>query len=558
MNRWTLAFSILLLVQCNQTGWTQRTYGPTDSGGPLMEEQAAYDVTFYELSLEVFPHEKAIEGDLMVSARVVHPMASLVLDLDTVFTVKRVVVAGDEDERALEHTNRNGKLWIELPGRLEAGEEVSLTLSYAGKPREARNPPWGGGFTWSVTPDGHPWIATSVQGEGADLWWPCKDHPSDEPDSMAIHITVPRPLVAASNGELQEVTERPDGKRTYSWFVSTPINNYGVALNAAPYDVIEEAYRSIAGEEVPVRFWVLPERKKEAEELLPQILDHLRFFEKYLGPYPFRTQKYGVAHTPFLGMEHQTIIAYGSTFSDGNDGYDWLHHHELAHEWWGNMVTVSDWRDFWIHEGFGTYMQPLYLEEQYGQEAYMTELLSYRDDLLNLRPLVPQTSMTTDEVYFVDAERTRADNDIYYKGAWVLHTLRNVLGDEDFFLALRRMAYPSPEFEQYTDGRQCRFATTEDFQRIVEEIAGQEMDWFFESYFRHPELPVLRSNREGDTLQLEWVVAGGRSFPMPVEIEIDGSIQRVEMRDGRTALTLPENADEITIDPHHRVLMEVQ
>jgi aminopeptidase N len=558
MNRWFLVFLVLLLARCNQNGWTQRAFGPTDSGGPLMEEQAAYDVTFYELGVEVFPEEKAIAGELTVKANVIRPMESLVLDLDTVFTVKRVTIAGDEAGGELEHENRNGKLWIELPGRLEAGEVVEVTISYAGKPREARNPPWGGGFTWSLTSDGHPWIATSVQGEGADLWWPCKDHPSDEPDSMAIHITVPRPLVAASNGVLREVTEESGGKRTYSWFVPTPINNYGVALNVAPYEVVEGVFKSIAGEEVPVSFWVLPERKKEAEAMLPQFIDHLRFFEKYLGPYPFRTQKYGVAHTPFLGMEHQTIIAYGSTFSNGNDGYDWLHHHELAHEWWGNMVTAPDWRDFWIHEGFGTYMQPLYLEEQFGEEAYIAQLLSYRDDLLNLRPVAPQESLTADEVYFIDAEKQRADNDIYYKGAWILHTLRYVLGDDNFFLALRRMAYPSPELERYTDGRQCRFATTEDFQQIVEEVSGRDMDWFFETYLRQPEPPVLKTSREGQTLYLEWDVPDGRAFPMPVEIEIDGNLQRVEAGEGRVAVDLPGKAAKVAIDPRHRILMEVR
>lgn len=560
MNRLTILLTCLLLIQCNQEGWSQRVQpaGPTDSGGPLMEEQAAYDVTYYDLAVNVKPETKELEGILEVHARVLEPIEDFVLDLDTVFTIATVELSGVGSEaESLSFENRDGKLWIKLPGTKEPGEEIIARVKYQGKPRVARRPPWSGGFVWSRTSDGDPWIATAVQGEGADLWWPCKDHPSDEPDSMALHITVPENLVAASNGRLRSVSGG-NGQKTYHWFVSTPINNYGVALNIAPYEKVEDVYHSISGQDIPVTFWVLPSRYEEAKRLLPEFIDHLAFFEKHLGPYPFREEKYGVAHVPFLGMEHQTIIAYGSNFGNDARGYDWLHHHELSHEWWGNMVTAADWRDFWIHEGFGTYMQALYSQELYGYEGYLRELESYRNALLNLKPVAPRESYTTDEMYFVDANQGIPDNDIYYKGSWVLHTLRYLIGDEAFFKALRRMAYPDPELEKISDGRQCRFATTDDFLLLVEEITGEELDWFFEVYLRQPEIPRLKVERRETELRLSWEVPGDLTFPMPVEVQIGDEIRRIEMPDGRAVIEIAATDPEPVIDPNHRVLKDIK
>ena len=215
-------------------------------------------------------------------------------------------------------------------------------MEYGGQPRIAPNPPWDGGFTWSEH-NGTPWIATTCQGEGADIWWPCKDHPSDKPESMDLSFTLPEGIVVATNGDHVETTTE-NGKTTSRWHVSTPIANYTVALNAGPYTVLERTMKSVAGDEFPVRFWVLDDHAKQGEVLMDEILEHLEFFESTCGPYPFRGDKYGVVETPHLGMEHQSIIAYGNRFSgDPNFDYDWLHHHELAHEWWGNLVTAKDW-----------------------------------------------------------------------------------------------------------------------------------------------------------------------------------------------------------------------
>jgi aminopeptidase N len=541
-----------LLLLCPMASQAQDV-GVTDSGGPLLYEQAAYDVTFYDLAIRIEPEQQAISGAATVHARIVQPISWFVLDLDTVFTVESVHVfsGGQAGEAHIER--RGGKLWTRLARTYQPGEQVQVRVQYRGRPRVAQDPPWGGGFTWAETEDGRSWIATSLQGEGADLWWPCKDHPSDEADSVAAHFEVPGELLVASNGTLRGVTDNPGGTKTYHWFVSTPINNYAVALNAAPYRVIEDVYRSTGGELVPVSFWVLPERYEDAQRLYPQILEHLAFYEKYLGPYPFRADKYGVAHTPFLGMEHQTIIAYGSNFSNQDDGYDWLHHHELAHEWWGNLVTAYDWRDFWLHEGLGTYMQALYTQELFGDAAYREDIAEYRSYLLNLKPVAPREVTTTDEIYFVAGENGGANNDIYYKGAAILHTLRYVIGDEDFFTLLRRFAYPTPELERVTDGSHTRFVTTDDFLHLAEEISGMELDWFFEVYLRQPELPTLVHERSGNDLVLRWEVPGNLPFPMPVDVQIGNEVLRVEIPNGQAVLSGAGTANAV-VDPMGWVL----
>lgn len=519
-----------------------------NSGGPLMAEQAAYDVTFYDLSLAVNPADSSITGQVRTVATVFSPITHFVLDLDTLLTVYAVARTETRDQPlAFEH--KDGKIWIDLAGTAQPGDILDLIVSYGGKPRIAPNPPWDGGFTWARTESGAPWIATSCQGEGADVWWPLKEHVSDKPDSVGIHITVPNPLVVATNGRMQSVEKHSDGTSTYNWFVSTPINTYNVALNIAPYELIEGELESVAGDTFPIQFFVLPEDLEKGKQFFPEILDHLRFFEEYLGPYPFRADKYGVAQTPHLGMEHQTIIAYGAKFSNtsmtrGNDlGFDALHHHELSHEWWGNLVTNVGWNDMWLHEGFGSYMQPLYVEYLAGHDAYL-KAFARGHKFQNRIPVAPREIMSSAEIY---------GGDIYGKGSWILHTLRYLIGDEAFFKTLRRMAYPTPEMERITSGEQTRFVVTDDYLRIVNSISGLDVSWFFEVYLRQPDLPRIEVVRDGPEIELTWNVPHDLPFPMPVDVEIDGARQRVEMENGSARLDVGENAT-VVVDPDNLVL----
>ena len=525
------------------------------SGGPLLPEQAAYDVTFYDLALHVNPADSTIAGALAVYARVVIPMGRLVLDLDTTMTVSAVTSLADRaagaapggGAAALPFERRGGRLWITLPRTLQPGERVAARVEYRGRPRVGGF----GGFSWARTPSGAPWVTTSVETPGADIWWPVKDHPSDETDSMALHYTVPAPLVAVGNGRFRGVRENGDGTRTYDWFISTPINNYGVTMDVAPYVEVTEPYVSTSGDTMRVTFWALPEDSANARRAMPEFLDHLRFFEEIGGPYPFRRDKYGIVQTPFLGMEHQTLIAYGAGFrNDAMARYDWgfdaLHQHELAHEWWGNQITPPDWNDLWLHEAFAQYMQPLYAERRISVAKARDIMTMARSRVRTTNPLAiaPREPQNSREAYA---------RDVYWRGSWVLHSLRYVLGSDRFFTMLRQWNDPTPPLPALNAACRCRFATSEDLLLLASRIAGQDLRWFFDVYVWQAELPRLVVTRTGPTVELRWEAPGGLPFPMPVDVRVDGRTRRVEMPGGRATLTVPARAS-VDVDPDGWVL----
>lgn len=514
-----------------------------DSGGELLPEQAAYDVTFYDLDVQVHPATRRIDGQLEVRATVTAPLDRLVLNLDRLLQVEGATLLREGDTQALpvERRAQENQVWMTLPRTYAPGESLAVRVGYGGAPRVAPNPPWDGGFTWAETPGGAPWIATSCQTIGADVWWPVKDHPSDEPDSMALSVTVPDSLVAAANGVLRGIEQPADSLRTFHWVVSTPINSYAVALNIAPYAIIDTAYTSVSGSPVPVSFYVLPNEVAPARRVLPDLLDQVRFLEEMLRPYPFAADKYGIARTPFLGMEHQTIIAHGAALGTTNSlgyaaGFDALHFHELAHEWFGNFVTVRDWKDFWIHEGFATYLEALYAESRQGDSAYAAVTDHFRRQIANRQPIARRTPSSVQQLY---------GRDIYYKGAMVLHTLRTLIGDDAFFAFLRRAGGAQAE--------QPLHVTTADVVRIAEEAAGRDLAWFFDPYLYHAALPRLVTERSENALTLRWETPAALPFTMPIDVRIDGTVRTASMDGGTTTLAVPRDA-RVTVDPYDRVL----
>jgi len=533
--------SPVLLLACFAPAQEPQRAPRNDTGGVLIPEEACYDVKHYDLVLTVDPAAKTIEGTLTMRAALTGPAPKLALDLDGELTVRGAKLDGS----VVPFLHENGRIWITPPKSLEAGVEIAVEIAYGGTPHEARRPPWDGGFTWKKTKDGEPWIATSCQGEGADLWWPCKDHPSDKPDGVDLYITVPKGLVVASNGTLQG-KPKVDGKQAiFHWHVASPISNYCIALNIAPYVELDDTFTCIDGTKMPIQFFVLPESVEKAKRCMKQFLDHVKCFEEILGPYPFRAEKYGIAETPHLGMEHQTIIAYGNGWKD--EKYDWLHNHELSHEWWGNLVTCRDWKDMWIHEGFGTYMQPLYRERRFGRAAYQEEMNKART--MNRSPLAPRESKTGHEIYF-----GASGNDIYYKGSWVLHTLRWQMGDDKFFQALREFCYPTEAARKATDGSQVRLVDTDEFVALCSKIAGEDLAWFFEVYVRQPHLPRLQSEKKDGVLELRWETPQDLPFALPVPVLLKGKEVRVEMKGGKGELKVGDA--EYAIDPEKRVLMD--
>lgn len=510
------------------------------SGGVLRPDQACYDVKHYTLAIDVDPEQKAITAKLTMRAAWVAKSPQLALDLDQALTVDSVTLDG----KAMANEREGGRIVVKTPMAPGAGE-FTVEVAYHGVPHEAVKPPWDGGFTWKTAKGGQPWIATSCQGEGADLWWPCKDHPSDKPDGFDLFCTVPKGLVCASNGvRIGEPATRGD-KTTFHWQTKYPISNYCVALNIGPYVELKDTFTCVDGTKMPIEFFVLPESVERAKRCMPQFLDHVKCFEEILGPYPFRGEKYGIAETPHLGMEHQSIIAYGNGFND--EQYDWLHNHELSHEWWGNLVTCRDWKDMWIHEGFGTYMQPLYRERRFGQKAYFDEIVKH--PLMNRTPIAPREVKNSHEIYF-----GASGNDIYYKGSYVLHTLRWQLGDEKFFAALRRFCYPTEAAAKAKDGSACRLVDTDDFVKLVSEIAGEDMAWFFEVYVRQAALPKLEQEVKDGVLTLRWKAPGDLPFSLAVPVQMGDDVKRVAMTGGTGTLKVGDR--DFQIDPSRWLLID--
>lgn len=516
------------------------------SGGQIPAEQAALRFDKADLSWEIFPEREQISGIATLTFTARTPVDRLLLDLDRNLAISEIRV----NDRALPRSrwsNPEGRLGIALPRPLARGESVSVRITYGGTPHVAPNAPWDGGFVWSKSKTGKPWMATAVQGEGCDIFWPCIDHPTGEPAVADLHITVPAGLAAPANGVLLGVDRHEDGRSTYNWRVKNP-NTYAIALNVGPYEVIRGSYRSRFGNVIPLELWHLEGHGKEAQGLFSEFAPTLDFYESMIGPYPFGDEKLGVVETPHKGMEHQTMNAYGNGYAKAPAGFDWLFHHELAHEWFGNQLTNSDWDDFWLHEGFGAYMQPLYGQWRGGDFAYHAMMNESRKSIANAFPVVSGSSKAEGEVY---DPKVGPGGDIYVKGAWILHTLRNLIGDAAFFDATRRLVYgrPDPRPGNFAP----RYGSTEEFRRIVNEVADRDLGWFFDAYLREAALPELLEERSGDTLRLRWKTPGDRPFPLPVEVRIGDRLERVPMKDGMATLSVPAGA-HVVIDPEGKVL----
>jgi aminopeptidase N len=511
------------------------------TGGPLTDNERATDVIRYELTLEILPDRKEIRGESVAVIRALDEIEAVELQLDGRFAVPEVLVDGE----ATRFERRGGVLSVALPRQLAPRDETRLTIRYSGRPHVAVRAPWEGGFVWAESADGRPWIATAVQGEGCDLWWPCKDHFADKPDRMDMHVTVPAGLSVALNGVLRSVEERGDGRRTFHWVLNVPISDYNISLNVGPFVRIQTSYESVNGTTVPIEFWSLPEHEEEARRLIKDDLRHqLAWYEATLGPYPWGGEKVGVVETPHLGMEHQTLNAYGNRFRRDPHGFDWLLQHELAHEWFGNLMTHARLNDAWLHEGFGAYMQPAYSLHRFGTAAYHHTMYEMYLRLENCTPVVPSGDPTSQEAFTPD---------IYTKGAWTLHTLRWHIGEEAFWRATRRLLYDTDEPWDLPFPIRPLYRSTEDFVRIASEEAGRDLAWLFDVYLRDADLPSLASDRKEGTLTLRWKVPGDRPFPMPVPIEVDGVTSIVPMTSGEGAVAIPTGA-HLVVDPQMRVL----
>ena len=523
-------------------------FSNAESGGVLKPLQAAYNVNYYHLDIQIDPINQTIDGSLLCRVEVLNSMDTLLLDLDEPFNVSSVLIKTNEgDFTEATFTHANFQLYIIIPDGAIEGDMVSAQVFYNGAPRIADNPPWGVGFVWETTSSGDPWLGVACEDDGADIWWPCKDHPSDEPDSMNISLTVPNPLVCVSNGQFINSEDNGDNTSTYHWFVSTPINNYNVTFYAAEFSLIEDTYISNSGLSIPFYFAVLPEDYDEALAYMDVFLTEFNFLEEICGPFPFGIDKHGWAHAPYWGMEHQTIIAYGHNFTVNSWGYDYIHYHELAHEWWGNHITANNWADIWIHEGIATYTEALYVEHLHDLDSYLDFMFYKRPNDNHPYPLAPREELTASQGFGLNP---------YSRGASAMHTLRYHLGDEDLFELLKRWNYPDPNDFDNTHGRLSRILSTEDLKEQAEEVTGRDLTAFFEAIFREASYPDLHVFRTQNQTSFTWDTENGIPLDLNIPVVINGEEQTIEMDEGQGSIAISIE-DELVIDPDKWILMSV-
>lgn len=519
-----------------------------NSGGLMPAEQRHVHFNHADLHIAVDPAHQRIDAIASLTFTALAPTGVLWLDLDRNLPISAVELDGKPLPTSA-WSNPEGRLKIQLPHALKVGERITATVHYGGRPHVAKKAPWDGGFVWSHTDDGQPWIGSAVEGEGCDLFWPCIDHPEGKPDLVDLYVTVPKPLVAPGNGVLVGVSDE-GSKRTYHWRAKHP-TTYAISINVGPYKELSGEYHSRYGNVIPMQFWYLPGQEKQAQALFAEFPRMLDFMEEEIGPYPFGDEKMGVVETPYLGMEHQTINAYGNHFAKDGSGFDWLLQHEFSHEWFGNQMTNADWDDMWLHEAFATYMQPLYSRTLNGDMGYYAWLNKMRLALRDRYPIVSGSSKTEDQVY---DDKHGPGLDIYDKGALMLHSLRNLIGDRDFFESLRMLVYgrPDPKPGNFAP----HYATTRDFIDIVDKVTGRKLDWFFNVYLYHAALPSLDVQRQGDMLTLRWHAPDNLPFPMPVEVQVGDTEHVLPMTDGAGSLEAPPGT-LVIIDPHSKLLRDL-
>jgi aminopeptidase N len=478
-----------------------------NSGGKLKPEQAIMDIRHYTLALDVDPNEKTINGHTDIDLILSQPAKTLLFDLVHLYKVKQVWVNGTVQR----FVHDSDYLYIHAANAFAAGK-LSVKVEYGGKPGVAARPPWDGGFTWAKDKQGHPWIAVTDEGEGAKILFPSKDHPSDEPNEGAdLMITVPKGLVVAGPGLLQSVKNK-GSKSTYHWKTNYTINNYCILFNVGKFKVAKRNYTTVNGNTVPMEFYVLEENFSKAGHHFDILERSIRSQEKYFGEYPFVKEKIGICETPHLGMEHQTMNAYGNKFiyeKVGGQDFDWLMHHEFGHEWWGNKVTAKDWAHYWIQEGICVFGDALFVREAEGEEGYLKKMRQTALRIQNKLPLVLGEEVTEDEAYHPD---------IYSKGAFFMHTLRYVTGDELFFPALKGFA---------TDARYNyhNMVTTQDVEQYFSKAAGKNLQPLFDFYLRtvHKlEVSIKQTAEEKYSIKLLNL-----DMPLPLEITTDKETKRM-------------------------------
>lgn len=473
-------------------------YSEADSlRGALRKERTCYDVSFYDLRVKIVPEEKAISGSNSIHFTVMESTNKIQIDLFENMQIQSIRWK-DAD---LKFQRKCNAVFIHFPETLNRGHNHAITVSYSGQPMMAKDPPWDGGFVWGKKN----WTGVACEQLGASMWWPNKDHLSDEPDSMNITIIAPENLKAICNGNLRSVIQSGDGYAAHTWHVSNPINNYNVTFYLGDYMNLVDTFTNKSGVH-RIDYYVRPKNFKKAQSHFKQTLEVLKVYEDLFGEYPFWDDGFALVEAPYEGMEHQGAIAYGSGYGkDKNNSYDAIDYdyiivHEAAHEWWGNSVSVADMADIWMHEGFATYSELLLIERLAGKQAYLDEASFQTILIRNLFPVIGNRNVNDDA--FVT-------QDVYGKGAMVLHNLRCTMDNDSLFFKI---------LKDFAVQNKYKIVDSDMFVQFVNSSTHEDYTAFFDKFLRSADLPVLQYKyiRNGKDVDFEFRWTGvAADFEMP-------------------------------------------
>lgn len=485
-----------------------------DSLRGSMRKEREYDVTHYELHVKINLDKKFLEGYNIISYVGLTDSKEIQVDLFDNMSIKSI----KSGKKNLKYRRIFNAIFIDHP--IQNSKSDKIVIEYEGYPVIAKNAPWDGGFVFKKDEKNNHWVGVACEGTGASLWWPNKDHLSDEPNDMDIFITVDNPYFALSNGKLIEELKSGKKSTTYHWHVSYPINNYNVSLYIGKYSHFSEDMMTLSKEKLTLNYYVLEYNLSKAKIHFEQTKKILESFEHFCGTYPFIKDGYALIEAPYLGMEHQSGIAYGNGYQRGylgkripeNLNFDYIIVHESGHEYWGNAVSCKDHSEMWLHEGFTTYMESLYIEYLFGRDEALRYLEFQKPSIANDKPLLgPKHVNYTDNT-----------SDIYIKGSWILQTFRKSLMNDSLFFDI---------FKSFFQNHKYGFVTTKDWVDFVNTRTGVDYTPFFSQYLKYKSLPKLVykvGHRDTYTsIHYKWDCYE-RDFNLPVEIEMDGRKIRLE------------------------------
>lgn len=510
--------SVLLALALICSGaWAQHHHNFTLQDtlrGSITPERAWWDLNFYHLKVDVNPDDKFISGSNVIRYEVLKPYQKLQVDLQAPLKIDKVT----QDGETLQIESVGNAHFVTLNKPQVSGQTNEVIVYYSGHPKEAVKAPWDGGLSWKKDASGQHFVATSCQGLGASVWWPNKDHMYDEVDSMKISVTVPEDLMDVSNGQLIGVDHNPEEKtKTYHWSVVNPINNYGVNLNIGDYVHFDDTFNGEKGE-LKLDFYVLKPNLEKAKKQFKQAAKMLEAFEYWFGPYPFYEDGFKLVEVPYLGMEHQSSVTYGNGYENGYLGrdvsgsgwglkFDFIIIHESGHEWFANNITYKDIADMWIHESFTSYSENLYVDYYFGKKASSEYVIGVRKNIANDSPIIGQYNVNSS-----------GSADMYYKGANMLHTLRQLIDDDQKWRSILRGL--NAEFYHQT-------VTTAQIEGYISEKSGIDLRPFFNQYLRTVKIPKLQLKVSGKALKYRYVNIV-ENFDMPVRIDINGQTQWIQ------------------------------